>query len=1130
MRNRSWGLSLGLACLAASAAFGLPATAHAEDVPTLIEAARADGRAGQLTLGKQRLERALSQIDTVSGRKTAEYGEAANLLASYLERLGDLREAELQYRAAISAWTASLGVGHPNTAGAMAALASLLEARGEAREALPLRKQVLAVAQQFFGAGHAITGTSLHNYARAQLLSGDVAGAKTTFEQALAVREAALGPNHPDVAQSLTGLGSVYRQLGDLDRAAQCAERALAILQQAPKPDPSTVALAFEHLGAVALERADYGKAEDFLSRALAMYRAANGESSSQVGLAANNLSEVFVAMGRYREAEEGFRASISISSRVLGEGHPNVAVARTNLANVLLLQGNFPAAEAVLLPAIQSYEKLYGAQHPLLSKPLKVLAKIRTLQGQHAAAEALLLRLRDNEAAVSQSSPSYATALTALAAHYDAVDQPDKALDADRKALVIYERVYGANHPNVATLRSAIGNQLVYQGKLKEAEAEVAFALGSERRTLGADHPDVAQDLLNLAGIQAALGKLDQATAALSEASEIREKYLSAQLASGSDSQRRASYASLYAETNYALSLHLETKPSDARLADIAYQTLLRRKGRLLDQLAGDRALLSGKSDAATTALLKQTGEVRTRLAGYLLSGARGPAAIAEETRLRAELLGLERQLSEKSAAFRVESAPLARADVAKALPPHAALVEYVKYYPFHIEAKKASQRWAQPAYAVYVLHADNRLGFVKLGSSAPIDQAVLAFRKKIQDPSHPDPRAEGRAVSLAMFDPIEKELGADRELFISTDGALSTLPFAALTGPHGEYLVERYAFSFLGSGRDLPRFAIASSASSAPFVLANPDYDTTAPRKAPQNADERGLTLSDELFSPLPGTAVEGKAVAASLGDASVLFGKDASTSALAKLHGPRVLHIATHGFFVPQKKGAPPAEVEGELLRAVLPRVDDPFVRSGLALAGANSRAANDDGILSAYEALGLDLHGTRLVTLSACETGLGDLIDGIEVQGLGRAFTIAGAETLLTSLWKVSDEATRDLMAAYYAKLARGGGRAEALRDVQRDFIAKADRANPYYWAAFSITGNPSSLSGARVAADVDTTAPGGVPKVEPGARGCGCRTASARPSSFGSAFAVLALALFALRRVRLSPLSKSGSHR
>ena len=1116
---KSWAASVALVLVT----LGGSRHAHAADARALIDEARQDSNAGQLEPAKALLIQALSQLDT-GRKKSADYGEAAMLLGTTLERLGDRSAAEGRYRDAVAAWSASLGADHPNSAGAMAALASVLEAQGEVREALPLRKRVLATALAVFGPSHALTGTSWHNYARAQLLSGDLSGAQASFERALSVREAALGPNHPDVAQSLAGVGSVYRQLGQMDRAAEYAERALRILQQQAHPDPSTVALAFEHLGAVALDRAEYAKAEEYFERAMGMYRAANGAESVQVGLAANNLSEVFVAMGRYRDAEEGFRAALSILSRAQGDAHPDVALVRTNLANLLLLQGNFPAAEAVVTPAIATYERVNGPKHPSLSKPLRVLAKVRALKQEHAAAEALLLRVRDIEAAVSTTSGNYASALSSLAAHYDAVDQPDKALDYDRRALAIYEHAYGPRHPSVATLHAAIASQLVYQGKLKEAESEVQAALDIERQLLGADHPDVAQDLLNMAGIRAALGQFDLATLALAEAGQIREKFLSAQLASGSDSQRRAVYASLYGETNYALSLHLETRPGDSRLADLAYETLLRRKGRLLDQLAGDRAVLSSHDDAATHALLDQVSEKRAKLAGYLLGGARGADALATETRLRADLLGLERSLSEKSEAFRSASTPATRRDVARALPPHTALVEYVKYYPFRIDAKKASQRWGKPAYAAYVVRPDGGLGFVKLGPSEAIDHAVLAFRRKIQDKTLPDPRPEARAVALLVFDPVEKELGGAHELFLSTDGALATLPFAALTGTHGEYLVERYLFSFVGSGRDLLRFAAPSLASSAPFVLTNPDYDLSgaAPAQPAKAEGERSLSLTDELFTPLPGTALEGKAVAATLNDAQTVSGKDATTSALTRLHGPSVLHIATHGFYVPQSKGPVP-DAQSELLRAVLPRVDDPFVRSGLALAGANSRGAADDGILSAYEALNLDLHGTRLVTLSACETGLGELIDGIEVQGLGRAFTIAGAETLLTSLWKVSDDATRDLMASYYERLAKGGGRAESLRDVQRDFIARADRATPYYWAAFSVSGNPAALSGTRVAADVDTTS-GSVPQVSPGSRGCGCRTAHA-PSTLGEdavmSGVLLACALVVLRRKRRS---------
>jgi CHAT domain-containing protein len=139
------------------------------------------------------------------------------------------------------------------------------------------------------------------------------------------------------------------------------------------------------------------------------------------------------------------------------------------------------------------------------------------------------------------------------------------------------------------------------------------------------------------------------------------------------------------------------------------------------------------------------------------------------------------------------------------------------------------------------------------------------------------------------------------------------------------------------------------------------------------------------------------------------------------------------------------------------------ENPLLRSGLAFAGANKLASgDDDGILTAMEASGLDLWGTKLVVLSACETGVGKVTNGDGVYGLRRALVIAGAETLVMSLWQVDDLATRDLMTGYYKKLGAGAARSGALRDVQLELLAKDKYAHPYYWASFLPAGDNSPL--------------------------------------------------------------------
>jgi CHAT domain-containing protein len=219
------------------------------------------------------------------------------------------------------------------------------------------------------------------------------------------------------------------------------------------------------------------------------------------------------------------------------------------------------------------------------------------------------------------------------------------------------------------------------------------------------------------------------------------------------------------------------------------------------------------------------------------------------------------------------------------------------------------------------------------------------------------------------------------------------------------------------------------------------------------------------------LPGTAAEAQAVkdALQLDDHHVLTRRKATEGALRGLEGPRILHLATHGFFLADEGWDPRAGTPAFLgqERPVVPAGENPLLRSGLALAGANGlRSGEDDGILTALELAGLDLAGTELAVLSACETGVGQVRNGEGVYGLRRALVLAGVRTQVVSLWKVDDAATKDLMAAYYARLGAGAGRSQALRDAQLAMLDDPDRTHPYYWAAFVVIGEGTPLADVR----------------------------------------------------------------
>ena len=255
--------------------------------------------------------------------------------------------------------------------------------------------------------------------------------------------------------------------------------------------------------------------------------------------------------------------------------------------------------------------------------------------------------------------------------------------------------------------------------------------------------------------------------------------------------------------------------------------------------------------------------------------------------------------------------------------------------------------------------------------------------------------------------------------------------------------------------------------------MVVADPDYGEVTSPIMQAHPSIQASRLSDldggaMVFTPLPGTTEEANALKDLLKskDDDFLTQGNATEDRLKQLHGPSILHIATHGFFLKDREMpiAAPGTMGFFGEQRPLPLGEDLLVRSGLALAGANTRRSgeNDDGILTAAEVAQMDLRGTQLVVLSACETGLGDVLNGEGVYGLRRALVLAGAETQVASLWKVADEATKDLMVDYYQRLLNGEGRSAALREAQRAMISSTARSHPYYWAAFVPIGNWAPL--------------------------------------------------------------------
>ena len=792
--------------------------------------------------------------------------------------------------------------------------------------------------------------------------------------------------------------------------------------------------------------------------------------------------------MGSYDKAEPLYQRALAIYKKVLGSQHPDTATSLNNLAALYDDMGSYDKAEPLYQRALAIYEKVLGSQHPLTATSLNNLAELYRNMGSYDKAEPLFKRaLAISEKVLGSQHPGTATNLNNLAELYRNMGSYDKAEPLFKRSLAIMKKALGSQHPSTAGSLNNLATLYRNMESYDKAEPLFKRALAIREKVLGSQHPLTATSLNNLAYLYWAKGDITRATDFFSRGLEIQEENLKL-IFSGISEQRKQDYIRTFVgTTNNIVSLSLNEARNNPKAAQLALTTVLRRKGRVLDAVTDSTQILRSqlKNNPQAKQLFDQWLDVQQQLSAlvYKELGKQTPAQYkARYEQLEARREELEAAISAKSAEFRTEIQPVELAAVQAKIPEDAALVEIVQYRPYNPKAIK----YGKPRYAAAILRNQGQPKWVDLGEAATINQSVSELRRALSSPPSDPNRgidvepADGKSVKeLArnldeqVMKPLRSHLGNARHLLLSPDGQLTLIPFEALRDDKGKYLVENYAFSYLTSGRDLLRFDATANNNSAPVVFADIDYDeqvSTVAASTRGSENRRSTDLANITFTPLDATLEEAQKIKSIFSNTKVISKKQATETALKQLQSPSILHLATHGFFLPDpevdlltpdvglitnKIGKPSQKMQ----------LENPLLRSGLALAGFNNRnksTNNNDGVLTALEVAGLDLKGTQLVVLSACETGLGDVKVGSGLYGLRRALVMAGSQSQVLSLWLVSDDGTKDLMVKYYQGLKAGKGRHQSLRDAQLEFLSTKGYEHPYFWAAFVPSGNWAGL--------------------------------------------------------------------
>jgi CHAT domain-containing protein/tetratricopeptide (TPR) repeat protein len=1040
-----------------------------------------------------------------------------------LIRSGSYELAETAARADVDALSASPGGDSLEwaAAGDVLVRALVLNGRAATPETLALAQRILRIKETRLGREHVDLVPSLLNLGDVLSSSADFALAIAAIERALALCERGMGSDGLEVADALDHLGDALTGASRYDEAVRSLERSLRLKEV--KLDAADVAIArtLEYLGLVLQSKGEYGRAAAVVQRAASIQQTADQTHPAYAGTL-NLVAQQLWFEGALLESKAASERAVAVAERTLRPDHPTVALSIRFLANTLadlgdttrslelteralalaernfgsshhvtaeylhslglaeLSQGDYPAARRHFEQALAIYQARYGQWNELVATAHSVLALADARLGDYASAR------REQSRAMSTFSriggpthPYVAGALTKLAGVYLEEGLPAQALPLLERALAIREKVLSPEHRDISRTLVDLASTLMQTGRPVRAQQLAQRALDIWQRVEAPDAPEYATVLALYAELQANRGDNEAARGYYERAMTIRARafgaanplYAQAQsglarsLASLGD-RNTALTTALEAEStgrdhlrlmlrslperqalNYAASrpqglnliLSLSTVLPDA--APVAFDAFIRSRALVLDEIAARQG--AAQADPARAAL----ASAQQRLANLTV---RGPGQISIDRYVallddaRQESERAEQVLAERSIEFRTERsrAQVGLADVVSALPPNTVLVSYARYertiFPSGAPALASARapRSAPrrvPSYVAFVLRSNRQ----------PVAVPFAAL-------------PAGRRSFVVESGPIVHYLSAERDLALSPRRSEAKGGLLAVGGP---------AFDRSVTNRRVD--AAASPTGSSGSVVV-------------RGSGQPCADLQTLKFPPLIGTAREVREVSAlwrtnagasTEPDVTQVLVGTAATEAAFKTDASRyrVLHLATHGFFLNNACAPAPSGTRGVggLAKTTPAAAQNPLLLSGLALAGANLRAQagddDDDGILTAEEVAMLNLQGVEWAVLSACDTGVGEIKAGEGVFGLRRAFQVAGARTVIMSLWSVDDQATRAWMRALYeGRFQRQLSTADAVHQasltVLRERRGRGQSTHPFFWAAFVAAGD------------------------------------------------------------------------
>ncbi len=1001
---------------------------------------------GDYPTAESELTRALSSLGPTSDPELSSYGDAS--LASMYFAHRQHYKAEL---AAIQALVADSGM-----------LGQMSRTPAETQTIAKLYESVKAGSYEAFAQMNYIelSGPNAPNRDLVALaILEDSLGDHTkalTLLQAAALGAIA-SRSIPTMRLAVYDHASIEENLGDFDPGARELSAILTFDKKTSGDDSLAVVVDLNSLAVIKTSAGELGQADDFVKQALDIE--SNREDSLVGRLTSLNIrGAILLAKDDLRAAWKTFQLSLTTTGKGLVDDEAYKADAENGLAQIDIVQGRIIDGLKLLTDAT----KIYGAKHYEQQFIAALLLAVKTMPLSDA--DAALKMVSDADKLITQAHLQdqfqYIAVLTVLGSLYLEKGQFDDAQRSYEQAVRLYRL-----HP-------------IYGPLGEEAKANLAYVLSEKGDYTTADQlidevlakgnawpssPDTLTDASKIAAwVYSKQADRHAAESAFRRALALVEKQYAESLGWLSERDRLTYVGNYNYQAAYLFS-YCERDPSSA-CAELMFDCLLWQRDMVASGIAAIQSKIATTQDPSVQNIYKELREKRSEISTLKLLEANGQTGLAQQIDL------LERQSNSIEQAIVQKFPDLEGStqrvtswnDVRMVLAPNDAVVEYVRF-AYNTGVSIYTNQGARYA-ALVLTHSSASPDVVDLGPADTVENDVWRdyLHSIAGEPS-------SNKMYEAVWKPIERDIAGANRVYVVPDGILTKTSFAAIVDTNRTPLIEKYDLRVLSNSGDLTKTSSVSPAVKPTLTadlfgdpaFASPSNEPpVSPQRYAELRDLNAITVNLKP-APLPGTAREVERISSILQtngwSVRTFTGPLATKAAVESISGPRLLHIATHGFFI--------SESEARVMSKNMPSwyADDVLLRSGLLFAGSgatdeSASAASD--ILTAFEASGLNLLHTELVVLSACDTGLGDTENGEGVLGLRRALHEAGAQTIMMSLWSVPDRETEELMTAFYSKWLGGMEMHTALKAAQLELrsivIARYGKDIPQYWAGFVLS--------------------------------------------------------------------------